>query len=280
MARKAKRQSSCSGCLTLLAVAFLALFLQEQFHLSWVAALIAAVVGPAVVYAIFATLRETRKERKTAGRNEGGGGLVHDGPPQTWRTIAEYNLQQAAEHLAQGYPLAQVSKDETRSTCPVCSRLEGRLVDLTPAQEFRRIAIPLEDLVRSGIWHDDCVHRLEYVSPTEYPKGLWKAHKDRIGEPGAFGRLSAADVRRLAKESARAQRRAEARFRRQAVAAIGGTFECTFCEKTKPVKDLAVVDGYLNFEPENLSFVCRDCVAAAKVKGKYYASHPLPEGED
>lgn len=277
MARKAKRQSSCSGCMTLLAVGFIALVLREVLHLSWGAALIAAVVGPAVVYAVFATLRETLQKRKPASRDEG---LVHEGPPRTWKTIAEHQLQHAAELLNDGYPLAQVSKDETRSTCPVCSRLEGRLVDLTPAREFSKIAIPLEDLVRTGIWHDDCIHRLEYVSPTEYPKGLWKAHKARIGEPGAFGRLTAADVRRLAKDAARAQRRAEARFRRQSVAALGETFECAACGKLKPIRDLTIVDGYLNFESEDLDFVCRDCEAAAEAKGKTYASHPLPEGED
>lgn len=276
MARKAKRQSSCSGCMTLLAVAFLALFLREQFHLRWWVAILAAVVGPAVVYAVFATLRETLQKRKPASRDEG---LVHEGPPRTWKTIAEHQLQHAAELLNDGYPLAQVSKDETRSTCPVCSRLEGRLVDLTPAREFSRIAIPLEDLVRTGIWHDDCVHRLEYVSPTEYPKGLWRAHKDRIGEPGAFGSLSTADVRRLAKEAALAQRRAEARFRRQAVSALGGVFECHACGKLKPIRHLAVVDGYLNFLPEDLDFVCKDCVASARAQGKYYARHPLPDSE-
>lgn len=277
MARKrTKAPSSCSGSLIILAVAFLALFLQAQFHLSWWGALIAALLGPVAVYAVIATLREMLHERKVP---RGDGGLVHEGKPRTWRTVAEHHLQNAAEQLADGFPLAQVSKDETPSDCPVCSRLEGRLVDLTPAKEFRNIAISLEDLVRTGIWHDDCTHRLEYLSPDEYPKGLWRAHKDRIGEPGAFGRLSVADVRRLAKEAARAQRRAEARFRRQAVAALGGVFECHACGKLKPIRHLAVVDGYLNFLPEDLSFVCKDCVAAARAQGKYYARHPLPDSE-
>ena len=39
----------------------------------------------------------------------------------------------------------------------------------------------------AGVFHPNCTHRLEYLSPTEYPKGAWDEFADRVGEPGAFG---------------------------------------------------------------------------------------------
>lgn len=69
--RRTKGQSSCSGCLTVLAFGILAVFLWSQFHLRWWVALLVAILGPAIIYAVFATLQEMLQERRTANKTNG-----------------------------------------------------------------------------------------------------------------------------------------------------------------------------------------------------------------
>ena len=69
--RRTKSQSSCSGCLTLLAVGATAVFLWSQFHLCWWVALLVVILGPAIIYAVFATLQEMLQERCTANKTNG-----------------------------------------------------------------------------------------------------------------------------------------------------------------------------------------------------------------
>lgn len=45
----------------------------------------------------------------------------------------------------------------------------------------------LQEAREAGLFHPNCLHRLEYVSISEIPKSLWPKVKDKIGVPGAFG---------------------------------------------------------------------------------------------
>lgn len=253
-----------------LGILFLALILWGQFQVRWWVALLAAFFGPIVIQSAIAVFWENAKAKRTC---KGSAFAARGAVP---RSSAEHYIREAAQSLHDGFPLARVSQDVTPSGCPVCSRLEGRLVDLTPTQSFRDIAIPLLDLVKSGIWHDDCVHRLEYISALELPNAILRRLGKDYGEEGAFGRYSADDLRALVQLAANAQRRAEATLRRQAVAACGERFTCSICERTLPIDALSSVNGYLN-DPHNLEFVCEDCESKASAKGKTYAWRPLPE---
>lgn len=106
------------------------------------------------------------------------------------RTTAQ-RVQTAAfcdSMLQGGYPLARISNDSGDLQCGVCSAWEGRLIDLTAGNLFKKYgAVPLRAAREAGVFHPNCTHRLEYLSPTEYPEGAWDEFEDRIGEPGAFG---------------------------------------------------------------------------------------------
>ena len=106
------------------------------------------------------------------------------------RTTAQ-RVQTAAfcdSMLQGGYPLARISNDSGDLQCGVCSAWEGRLIDLTAGNLFKKYgAVPLRTAREAGVFHPNCTHRLEYLSPGEYPKGAWEAFKGRVGEPGAFG---------------------------------------------------------------------------------------------
>ncbi len=106
------------------------------------------------------------------------------------RTTAQ-RVQTAAfcdSMLQGGYPLARISNDSGSRDCGVCAAWEGRLIDLTAKNEFRKYgAVPLRAAREAGVFHPNCTHRLEYLSPTEYPKGAYEAFAGRVGEPGAFG---------------------------------------------------------------------------------------------
>lgn len=140
------------------------------------------------------------------------------------RTTAQ-RVQTAAfcdSMLQGGYPLARISHDSGDLQCGVCSAWEGRLIDLTAGNEFRKYgAVPLRAAREAGVFHPNCTHRLEYLSPTEYPEGAWDEFEDRVGEPGAFGdplktnagAESAAAAKRRAEQAAKA---AEERARKEA----------------------------------------------------------------
>lgn len=142
------------------------------------------------------------------------------------RTTAQ-RVQTAAfcdSMLQGGYPLARISNDSGNKDCGVCSAWEGRLIDLTAGNEFRKYgAVPLRAAREAGVFHPNCTHRIEYLSPTEYPKGAWDEFADRVGEPGAFGdplktnagNESAAAAKRRAEQAAKA---AEERAKREAEA--------------------------------------------------------------
>ena len=124
--------------------------------------------------------------------------------------------------LQGGYPLARISNDSGDLQCGVCSAWEGRLIDLTAGNLFKKYgAVPLRAAREAGVFHPNCTHRLEYLSPTEYPKGAWDEFADRVGEPGAFGdplktnagAESAAAAKRRAEQAAKA---AEERAKREA----------------------------------------------------------------
>ena len=106
------------------------------------------------------------------------------------RTTAQ-RVQTAAfcdSMLRGGFPLARISNDSGSKDCDVCAAWEGRLIDLTAGNDFRKYgAVPLRAAREAGLFHPNCTHRLEYLSPGEYPKGAWEAFKGRVGEPGAFG---------------------------------------------------------------------------------------------
>lgn len=106
------------------------------------------------------------------------------------RTTAQ-RVQTAAfcdSMLQGGYPLARISNDSGTLQCGVCSAWEGRLIDLTAGNLFKKYgAVPLRAAREAGVFHPNCTHRLEYLSPSEYPKGAWDEFADRVGEPGAFG---------------------------------------------------------------------------------------------
>ena len=90
--------------------------------------------------------------------------------------------------LRGGFPLARISNDSGSKDCDVCAAWEGRLIDLTVGNLFKKYgAVPLRAAREAGVFHPNCTHRLEYLSPGEYPKGAWDAFKGRVGEPGAFG---------------------------------------------------------------------------------------------
>ena len=140
------------------------------------------------------------------------------------RTTAQ-RVQTAAfcdSMLQGGYPLARISNDSGNKDCGVCSAWEGRLIDLTAGNEFRKYgAVPLRAAREAGVFHPNCTHRLEYLSPTEYPEGAWDEFADRVGEPGAFGDPlktnagleSAAAAKRRAEAAAKA---AEERAKKEA----------------------------------------------------------------
>ena len=148
------------------------------------------------------------------------------------RTTAQ-RVQTAAfcdSMLQGGYPLARISHDSGDLQCGVCSAWEGRLIDLTVGNLFKKYgAVPLRAAREAGVFHPNCTHRLEYLSPTEYPKGAWDEFADRVGEPGAFGDPlktnagleSAAAAKRRAEAAAKA---AKERARKEAKASpIGKT---------------------------------------------------------
>ena len=127
------------------------------------------------------------------------------------RTTAQ-RVQTAAfcdSMLQGGCPLARISNDSGTLQCGVCSAWEGRLIDLTAGNLFKKYgAVPLRAAREAGIFHPNCTHRLEYLSPTEYPKGAWDEFADRVGEPGAFG--DPLKTNAGAESAAAAKRRAEA----------------------------------------------------------------------
>ena len=127
------------------------------------------------------------------------------------RTTAQ-RVQTAAfcdSMLQGGYPLARISNDSGTLQCGVCSAWEGRLIDLTAGNLFKKYgAVPLRAAREAGVFHPNCTHRLEYLSPTEYPKGAWDEFADRVGEPGAFG--APLKTNAGAESAAAAKRRAEA----------------------------------------------------------------------
>ncbi|HIV09865.1 MAG TPA: hypothetical protein IAC79_07115 [Candidatus Spyradenecus faecavium] len=127
------------------------------------------------------------------------------------RTTAQ-RVQTAAfcdSMLQGGYPLARISNDSGNKDCGVCSAWEGRLIDLTAGNLFKKYgAVPLRAAREAGLFHPNCTHRLEYLSPTEYPKGAWDEFADRVGEPGAFG--DPLKTNAGAESPAAAKRRAEA----------------------------------------------------------------------
>ena len=127
------------------------------------------------------------------------------------RTTAQ-RVQTAAfcdSMLQGGYPLARISHDSGDLQCGVCSAWEGRLIDLTAGNLFKTYgAVPLRAAREAGVFHPNCTHRLEYLSPTEYPEGAWDEFADRVGEPGAFG--DPLKTNAGAESAAAAKRRAEA----------------------------------------------------------------------
>ncbi|MBR5592053.1 MAG: hypothetical protein IKW38_05945 [Kiritimatiellae bacterium] len=88
--------------------------------------------------------------------------------------------------LADGFPLARISND-TDHDCGVCSEWEGRLIDLSAGHQLGSGTYTLQEAREAGLFHPNCLHRLEYVSISEIPKSLWPKVKDKIGVPGAFG---------------------------------------------------------------------------------------------
>lgn len=146
--------------------------------------------------------------------------------------------------LQGGFPLARVSNDSGSRDCGVCAAWEGRLIDLTAQNEFRKYgAVPLRAAREAGLFHPNCTHRLEYLSPTEYPAGAWEAFKGRVGEPGAFGNPlktnaggeTAASAKRRAEQAAKA---AEERARKEAEASPIGKTGTWVTLSLPPGKDL------------------------------------------
>ena len=145
------------------------------------------------------------------------------------RTTAQ-RVQTAAfcdSMLQGGYPLARISNDSGSKDCGVCAAWEGRLIDLTAKNEFRKFgAVPLRAAREAGVFHPNCTHRLEYLSPLEYPKGAYEAFAGRVGEPGAFGaplktnalNETAASAKKRAAQAAQA---AAAEAKRKAKATLG-----------------------------------------------------------
>lgn len=270
MSRKPEKDSGCVGCAVLLAVGALALVLWNLFHLRWWVALAVALLGPVLFLAVIETARERLKLPPAKRRRK-----VPE-PERPPRTLAEHYLQVAARQLHDGFPLSRVSQSVPPSSCPACSKLEGRLVDLTPAQLFRDVAIPLVDLLKTGIWHEDCIHRLDYVSSLELPNTLLRRLGKDFGQEFAFGEYSQDDLAQLAALAEASQRHAEASLRHRAVSTCGKTFVCAVCNQAWPVGELSSVNGYLN-APDDLEFVCAACEAKARHKGKTHAWRPLPE---
>lgn len=63
----------------------------------------------------------------------------------------------------------------------------GGLIDLTPGHQWEGRTYTLQKACEAGVFHPNCIHRLEYVSILEIPRSLWPKVKDKIGVPGAFG---------------------------------------------------------------------------------------------
>ena len=146
------------------------------------------------------------------------------------RTTAQ-RVQTAAfcdSMLQGGFPLARISNDSGSKDCGVCAEWEGRLIDLTAKNEFRKFgAVPLRAAREAGVFHPNCTHRLEYLSPLEYPKGAYEAFAGRVGEPGAFGdplktnalNETAASAKKRAAEAAQAAAEAAKRKAEEEAAA-------------------------------------------------------------
>ena len=89
--------------------------------------------------------------------------------------------------LADGFPLARISND-TDHDCDVCSQWEGRLIDLSSGHQLGSGTYTLDQAREAGLFHPNCMHRLEYVSIAEIPDAIMAKIKDKIGVPGAFGK--------------------------------------------------------------------------------------------
>lgn len=152
--------------------------------------------------------------------------------------------------LRGGYPLARISNDGN-ADCGVCAEWEGRLIDLTAENEFKAYgAVPLRVAREAGVFHPNCVHRLAYLSPLDYPEGAYEAFAGRVGEPGAFGdpvktNAGFETAKRAKARAAQAAKAARAKAKAGAKAALGpigktGTWKTLGLE---PLKSLATSEG-------------------------------------
>lgn len=190
-------KDSCSfGCLSLIAVCAGGFLLFSLTGLPWWAcALISAVLVFGIIggsrekmYKVYIPKKAIQKIAKVKSAKQYECPVNPD--PRTCY------IYEAINQLNDGFPLGRISMDATPSDCPVCSAWEGKLVDLTSGQ-LSKYAPAFEDAIKAGIFHADCIHRLEFVSLGEYPQRLTKEFGRQIGEPYAFGKYTKAEIKRL-----------------------------------------------------------------------------------
>lgn len=199
-----KKQNGCVGGLTLFTFLIISGFAYFEWSFNWWQSILFGVVAQAMVAgAVNGAIAKAKKRNGTPYRERHPRKL--NAPINA--SIVTHYLYEAANQLNDGFPLMRVSKDATPSSCPICSRWEGKLISLTNSPDFDGIAHSLRELLDSGIFHEDCIHRLEFVSIGEYPKDVFRKIRDRIGVPGAFGRMSVADIRALTAVSKTANKR-------------------------------------------------------------------------
>lgn len=185
-------KESCSfGCFSLLAVCVGGFLLFSLTGLPWWAC---ALISAVLAFGIIGGVRERSFNRASKKAVKVKSAKQYECPanpdPRTCYIYSGIN------QLNDGFPLGRISLDATPSDCPVCSAWEGKLVDLTSGQ-LAKYAPAFEDALKAGIFHADCLHRLEFVSLGEYPQRLTKEFGRQIGEPYAFGKYTKAEINRL-----------------------------------------------------------------------------------
>lgn len=184
-------KESCSfGCFSLLAVCAGGFIL---FSLTGLHPLVCTLISLVIVCLIVGGASRDKKvcipkAAKVKSAKQYDYPTTHD--PRT------HYIYDAINQLNDGFPLGRISLDATPSDCPVCSAWEGKLVDLTSGH-LAKYAPPFEDALNAGIFHTECIHRLDFVSLGEYPPRLLKEYGKQIGEPYAFGKYTKADINRL-----------------------------------------------------------------------------------
>lgn len=268
----AKKSNGCMGCLTLCTMIIVSLLAYVELSFNWWQSLLVGFVSQVVVAGIVKTILGNHGRGRRHSKKERHPRELH-APINATPLI--HALYEAANLLNEGFPIMRVSKDETPSSCPICSKWEGALINLSNEPLLEGATHSLRELMESGIFHEDCIHRLEYVSLDEYPPLLLRKLKGRVGNPGEFGHISVSDIRCFAKLNKDAIKREERKCAKRFLRV--GVFTCSACSMEKPVEELFAIDGELNFCDEDFSLICEACERDANKKGKTFIRHPIYE---